>query len=96
MSYANEEDVRKSHILFIFLENYTSVSDHPPGGQRNTLYPGTKKSEINPETLSFHDFRRETVDQKNKKTCPKGKSNKKEYSAHRLMVEISGIEPLTS
>ena len=31
----------------------------------------------------------------NKKTCPKGKSKKKEYSAHRLMVEISGIEPLT-
>ena len=30
------------------------------------------------------------------KNLPEGKSNKKEYSAHRLMVEISGIEPLTS
>ena len=33
---------------------------------------------------------------KKQKNLPKGKSNKKEYSAHRLMVEISGIEPLTS
>lgn len=30
------------------------------------------------------------------KNLPKGKSNKKEYSAHRLMVEIRRIELLTS
>ena len=35
-------------------------------------------------------------DPEKQKNLPKGKFNKKEYSAHRLMVEISGIEPLTS
>ena len=35
-------------------------------------------------------------DPEKQKNLPRGKSNKKEYSAHHLMVEISGIEPLTS
>ena len=34
-------------------------------------------------------------DPEKQKNLPRGKSNKKEYSAHHLMVEISGIEPLT-